>query len=559
MAHMTIIRKLTLLLLALLLISTLTGAAILRANGQIRSQAKESETLGRLEREYESLMMTYHELNTISYRFLSEGYEKKQAQAYTDKLESLRTTAGKLSAELEGSAELGSYLNWFAKLNTDYEALYADHFTGTFLPESLNSAAILQSLTNQTTAAGRIDRELKDIFGGLREERATQLGDTLANSSRTAIWLTIGTVVLSVALAYLFGRSVNRGVGMLIRRIEAYREGRLDYNSSVVRSDEFGRVDLILAQMGERIREMLEANRDTGRKVVSWTGSLLEKSRDNREASDSIQRLAESCQVRIESLHEATASISAVVQQASAGSEQLREAAGTLRNSVEKTNGYAQEGKQAVLELAASFERTSEELVRLGGQVGSIAERMDDALRFMSGIGDLAYRTNLLSLNASIEASRAGAQGGGFSVIAREIRKLAGQTESFAKQTRTLMDAMRSDMEGMSGGFTQFTVRLEETKHKSELAVGSFLDIAGESQTLAVGTEEWSRAAAEVAAGLDEIVVSVARLVDSSADLRDGVVRVSGIALRQADLSGHLLQAADELAEVSAALQRDEQ
>ncbi|WP_158602327.1 methyl-accepting chemotaxis protein [Cohnella endophytica] len=558
MIRLTIVRKLMLLLVALLLISALTGIAILRSNDQVRTQSGQAEALNRTELGYGSLMNSYQELNTIAYRFLSEGYEKKQSQASVKKLEQIKMTTTGLHSVFEANEELRSYLSWFAKINEGYESLFSDNFTGAFLPESLNSVVIRKALTSLMTDSARIDEELKIWFEAKRGEESDRLNNTLADSTRNVVLLTVITLVLTLVLAFLFGRSINQGVKLLMRRIHAYRDGNMAYASpKKKRGDEFGSVEAYLAQMGERIQGILEANRSTGLKVVEWTQDILKKSKDNREASSSIQSQTERCQVRIESQHEATASISAVLEEAAAGSEAMLAVSDSLKDSVWRTNGHAQDGKRFVTELTDSFELTNGELARLGEQVASITERMKDAQSFMSGISGLAYQTNLLSLNASIEASRAGANGNGFSVIAQEIRKLAVQTEGFAGKARTLMQSIHADTESMAYSFEGFAEQMDATKSKSEQAAASFGEIAGESNILAAQTEEWSRAVAEVAAGLSEIVVSVEQLVDSSSDLRDSVLTVSEIAVVQVGLSGYLQQAVDGLAETSAALRGD--
>lgn len=557
MGAFTIVRKLTLLLGALLLVSALTGIAILRSNAQVKQHAGETEAVGRTERDYASLMNAYQELNTIAYRFLSEGYEKKQSEAYTGKLAAIAGLTDGLQGAFGADDELRSYLSWFDKINGAYKTLYDDHFAGAFLSESLNGVVIRQALTAQMTDARRIDGELKTLFEARRREGADRLQETLAAGSRLVIALTAATVVLTLTLAYMFGRSIDRGAKLLMRRIQAYRAGDLEYSGAAVRRDEFGAIDGYLAQMGEQVKAMLEANRRTGAEVVEWTGSMLDKSAENRNAAEAILSLTERCQTRIELQHDATASISAVVEEASAGSEHMLHASGSLRESVLRTNGHAREGRTIAAAMSASFGETGEEMSRLGGRVKEMAERMSEAHRFMQGISELAYRTNLLALNASIEASRAGARGGGFSVIAHEIRRLAGQTEQFAGSVRGVMQAIGEDAEAMRAGFDAFASRMAVTRGRSEQAVASFGHIADESDRLAAETEAWTQTVAEVAAGLGEIVASVERLVESSADIRDSMVRVSGLAAAQSDVSGYLQRAVDRLADTAKALRAE--
>jgi methyl-accepting chemotaxis protein len=169
--------------------------------------------------------------------------------------------------------------------------------------------------------------------------------------------------------------------------------------------------------------------------------------------------------------------IATAVNQISATSKELLRAMELLAEDAEKTSTVANEGSRGLKGLGSSMESLSSATHTITDKLTTIRDKANKINSVVTAITKVADQTNLLSLNAAIEAEKAGEGGAGFAVVAREIRRLADQSALATMEIEQMVEAMQ---EAVSSGVAQtreLTEAMERGIHASESISGQFGDI----------------------------------------------------------------------------------
>jgi methyl-accepting chemotaxis protein len=244
------------------------------------------------------------------------------------------------------------------------------------------------------------------------------------------------------------------------------------------------------------------------------------------------------------------------VREARAAAEQLHERAQAMEQAIAQLTAAASSSRDAI-------DRASHTLVSVGDRVRASADRVrnldevsDRIGGFIERITRLARQTNLLALNAAIEAARAGEQGKGFAVVADEVRKLAGESERAAREIQSTVGDVRAHM----GEVTQLLLTNEQevgdvgaVAVQATDALGAISTSIARVTSIVAETGEVSRAQS----------ARIATLAEAIASLDEGAQRATSRAEQTAELlrtratqSGGLRDAARRIASVASRLAR---
>ena len=238
-------------------------------------------------------------------------------------------------------------------------------------------------------------------------------------------------VLLAILMGAVIGRSIHRGVAALEKGAARLAEGDLTATVPTTGKDELSRVGASFNQMAQQIAELI-GQVNAACKLVSQNAETL---------SQSSAQVAQSSHLQSQRATEAASS----VEQFNAA---FKEIAATSENIVSAVNGARELSKQGgniVANTVLGIEKVAKTVTESVEVIADLGQRSNQIGQILAVIKDIADQTNLLALNAAIEAARAGEQGRGFAVVADEVRKLAERTTAATSEISSMVSGIQND------------------------------------------------------------------------------------------------------------------
>ena len=357
--------------------------------------------------------------------------------------------------------------------------------------------------------------------------------------SKTSIINTIISIILAFGVSLVFGIVISNKISKQIISIaENAKEiakgnlkiGRFENNSK----DEIGQLGRAFKTMTDNLIHLIQQVSLSSTQVAMSSQQLSSGAEQSAQASQQVAKAIMDVSVGAERQLNAVNETSAVVQQMFAGIQQISENSKIAVNTTERTALSASEGSRAIdttIQQMISIQKTvtgSADVVR------NLGERSREIGQIVDTISSIAAQTNLLALNAAIEAARAGEQGRGFAVVADEVRKLAEQSQVASKQIASLINEILQDTQNAVISMNKGTHQVKLGTEVAETAGQAFIEISTLVDQVSSQVGEISAEIQQMALGTQRIVSSVADIYDTSRDIADQTQTVSAATEEQA-------------------------
>jgi methyl-accepting chemotaxis protein WspA len=350
-------------------------------------------------------------------------------------------------------------------------------------------------------------------------------------SDAASFWMRVMLVlsVISVASVALLGwfttRSITQSTQKLIGRVSEMASGGADLTARVEidANDE-------LAQLADGINAMIGKIQTVVQRVREGSVQLLSTAAE-------IAATAKQQEGTVHGLSSATSEIAASVREISATSEELAHAMEDVNTRANQASSLAAAGRKGLGGMEATMMQLMESSGSISAKLGIIRDKSESINTVVTTITKVADQTNLLSINAAIEAEKAGEYGRGFLVVAREIRRLADQTAvatlDIENMVRLMQDAVSAgvmQMDKFSGEFRSGVEQVKEINGQTGRIIEEVEGLTNRFQSVNEGMRSQSVAARQineamvpVASGTKETQISLEEFIKATAYLRQSV------------------------------------
>jgi methyl-accepting chemotaxis protein len=320
--------------------------------------------------------------------------------------------------------------------------------------------------------------------------------------------------VLTIGLSSLLQGAISRPILALARTARAVSERR-DYSVRATRqgADEIGGLTDAFNQMlaeielGQRaLQEVNQSLRAQAGQVVA-SAALLGAAAHN--IMDFSTQVAASAAQTATAVNETTTTVEEVRQTAQISSQKAK----VVAESARKTAETSQSGRKATEETVEGMRRIRQQMETIAETMLRLSDQTQAIGQVIASVDDLAAQSNLLAVNAAIEAAKAGEQGRGFAVVAQEIKSLAEQSKQATNHVRTIL----RDIQAASGAAVRAT---EQGTKAVEAGVRQSAEAGASIQALAGSVTESAQAATQIATTSEQQLIGMGQVASAMESIR---------------------------------------
>ena len=348
------------------------------------------------------------------------------------------------------------------------------------------------------------------------EEAARQImGDVTTAIVAIVISLAAG-LLLALVLGYALLQSITRPLGRLLTAADAISTGDFTQRLDLERRDEFGSLAQGFNRMTEQLTVLFGQVQKSGIQVNTSATEIAATSKEQQATASEIAAT--------------TTEIGATSREISATSRELVRTMSEVSEVAEETATLAGGGQEGLLRMGETMHKVMEAVGSISAKLAVLSEKAGNINQVVTTITKVADQTNLLSLNAAIEAEKAGEFGRGFGVVATEIRRLADQTAVATYDIEQMVKEIQSAVSAGVMGMDKFSEEVRRGMQEVQQVGTQLSQIIAQVQALAPRFVAVSEGVQAQATGAEQISQALTQLSEAAQQTVDSL-RQSGQAI----------------------------
>jgi len=324
--------------------------------------------------------------------------------------------------------------------------------------------------------------------------------------SQILLIVTVVALAIGIGAALLITRAIITPLDQLVDHASKVADGDLRQDISTDRKDELGRLMMAMQVMTENLRHTIKEVSDGVSQIAS--------------ASEELSAVTEQTSTGANQQRDETDQVATAMNEMTATVQEVAKNAASAATSASESDQQSKEGHRVVTSAMAQIEALSTDVDQSADLIAKLREDSTNIGNILDVISSIAEQTNLLALNAAIEAARAGEQGRGFAVVADEVRALAKRTQDSTGEIETLVNTLQRGSKEAAESMRHNSDNAESAVEVARQAAESLDSIAasvssiqGMNQQIATAVEEQTSVAEDISEG----VVNIREVTDQSA------------------------------------------
>ncbi|MGH4118732.1 methyl-accepting chemotaxis protein [Clostridium sp.] len=374
--------------------------------------------------------------------------------------------------------------------------------------------------------------------------------------------LLISIIILSLIACALVTLAVSIFSGYITKNLKevndlsyAIAEGDLTQVIKIKSENEIGLMGNNLNKMTNNLREIVQKVTGSLEQVVATSEELTASSEQTQQSAEQVSHAIQEVAIGSGEQVAITNNTTKIAEDIFTSMEQISDNIQSVTHTSLETSMRAEKGNEVVSSAIEQMNNISDKVAVSTQVVSKLGEKSKEIGSIVSLITSIAGQTNLLALNAAIEAARAGEQGRGFAVVADEVRKLAEQSASAAGNISSLINEIQKEIVNAVKAMDNGTIAVESGISMVGQAGKSFSEILEDINSIASQMQDVSAVTEEISAGTHNMIESIGNVAKISTESTANAENVVAASQEQTALMKEVANAAENLTEMAMELQ----